>query len=107
MTAARNFGPAMPSGSCSDGGTCTMPILPGVVIAGSAGGAAGIAPVMSLAGAGAAGTCTCGIGTCALSSRFGAGVWLDCWPIGIGEVIIAGVAGTGNAGAALESFAAG
>src|SRR4030095_9237309 len=99
MTAARNFGPAMPSGSCSVGGTCTTPSLPGVVIAG-AGARAGIVPVISFPVIGEAGIC--GIAICELLSRCGAAVWWDCRPSGVGEVID-GDAGAGMRGAALES----
>src|ERR1700686_2864561 len=88
----------MPSGSRSVGGTCTVASLPG------AAGVVGIAPVMSLAGIGAA--ATCGITTCALSSVFGAELLLDCRPIGVGEVID-GAAGAGVAGGVLFSVGAG
>src|SRR4051794_4704266 len=83
----------MASGSRSVDGTCTVEALAGA-------GAAGIAPVMSLADIGAA--VTCGITICALSSVFGAETLLDCRRIGVGEVI-EGAAGAGIAGSAVFS----
>src|SRR5215204_5278825 len=93
MTAARSIGPAMPSGSCSVGGTCMRPGLP---LSGIDGGA-GIAPAMSLGLIGEA--AACGIASCAPSSVLGTAVLLDCLPIGVGNVIDGGV-GAGIAGAA-------
>src|SRR5258708_32082924 len=87
----------MPSGSRSVGGTCTVASLPDA-------GIVGIAPVVSLAGIGAA--AACGIATCALSSVFGAELLIDCRPIGVGEVI-EGAAGAGVAGWALFSAGGG
>src|SRR5439155_13480009 len=95
MAAARSTGPPMPSGSRSVCGTCTVPSLP-------LAGAAGMAPVMSVAVIGDAKVC--GIATCALSSVFGADVLFDCRPIGVGEVID-GAAGAGISG--LTAFSAG
>src|SRR3954465_14837597 len=83
----------MAPGKRSVDDTCT-------VEASQAPGAAGIAPVMSLAVIGAA--VTCGITIWALSSVFGAETLLDCRPIGVGEVI-EGAAGAGMAGWALFS----
>ena len=67
-------------------------------------GVFGIALVMSLALVGDA--AFCGIATWALSSVFGAGLLLDCRPIGVGE-IMEGAAGAGACVAGLALLSAG
>src|SRR3954469_14725218 len=99
MAAARSTGPPMPSGSFSLGGTAIVESLP------AATGAAGMAPVTSLAGAGEGAACG-GVTMRALSSVFGAGALFDCLSSGVGE-ISEGPAGADVAGLAPLSDGAG
>src|SRR5689334_6069894 len=89
----------MPSGSRSVGGTAIMASLPpaaGIVV---------IAPVTSLAAAGAGAACG-GATIRALSSVFGAEELFDCFSTGVGD-IIRGPGAAGIAGLVLLSAGAG
>src|SRR5437879_10119765 len=87
----------MPSGSRSVGGTAIMATLPPVA------GIVVIAPVTSLAAAGAGAACG-GTTIRALSSVFGAEELFDCFSTGVGEIII-GAGAAGIAGLALSAGA--
>src|SRR2546422_4370886 len=90
----------MPSGSRSVGGTAIMASLPPVA------GSVVIAPVMSLAAAGAGGVACGGTPFRALSSVVGAGEMFDCFSTGGGD-IIKGAGAPGGAGLVLLSPGAG
>src|SRR2546430_3184057 len=87
----------MPSGSRSVGGTAIMAPLPPVA------GIVVIAPVTSLAAAGAGAACG-GTTIRALSSVLGAEELFDCFSTGVGEIII-GAGAAGIAGLALSAGA--